>query len=120
MMKNKYYVYALIDSSTDKPFYIGKGSGNRMYYHEKAVKLGTIPSNNRHLFYKIKKLIREDIGISYVKFNENMEEQLALDYEEKMIEKFGIDNLCNIIIKGRATDYTKPHKTGGFKKGCTP
>lgn len=31
---NGFYVYALIDPRDDKVFYIGKGSGNRVFFHE--------------------------------------------------------------------------------------
>ena len=30
-----YYIYKLIDPRTGKPFYIGKGKGNRLHQHEK-------------------------------------------------------------------------------------
>lgn len=33
MNQNKFYVYALSDPINRKPFYIGKGSGNRAYQH---------------------------------------------------------------------------------------
>ncbi len=29
----KYYVYLLIDPRDDKIFYVGKGYGNRVFYH---------------------------------------------------------------------------------------
>ena len=36
--ENKYYVYALIDPINRLPFYIGKGCGNRAWYHLKNEK----------------------------------------------------------------------------------
>lgn len=34
MHKKQYYVYQLIDPRDNKPFYIGKGKGSRMFAHE--------------------------------------------------------------------------------------
>jgi len=36
----KWYVYALCDPRTNKPFYIGKGTGNRSGQHERDVRNG--------------------------------------------------------------------------------
>lgn len=36
-MKKKYYVYYLIDSRTNKVFYVGNGYKNRMFEHENNV-----------------------------------------------------------------------------------
>ncbi len=33
--KRKYYVYGLLDPSTFRPFYVGKGCGNRVFEHAK-------------------------------------------------------------------------------------
>ena len=55
---NKYYTYQLVDSSDDQTFYVGKGCENRMFKHEKDVRLGKIPNKtNYKLYHKIKKLI---------------------------------------------------------------
>ena len=57
-MKNvEYYVYILKNSETDNPFYVGKGNGSRMYYHENTVKTGK-ELKNKHLYF-----IRNVVGM---------------------------------------------------------
>jgi len=93
---NKYYAYQLVDSSDGKTFYVGKGCKNRMYKHEKDVRLGKIPNKtNYKLYYKIKKLIDENVPILYEKLTENVNELEALALESAFIEYYGIENLCN-------------------------
>jgi len=106
-MKNvEYYVYILKNSETDNPFYVGKGNGSRMYYHENIVKAGK-KLNNRHLYYKIIKILESGYKIKYEILYKTTDEELAYKVEEKKIEELGIDNLCNLTYGGngcRSTD----------------
>ena len=90
-----FYVYGLIDSSTDTCFYVGKGSNSRMYYHVQKVKRGDTTSNP-HLDRKIAKLLSENTEIQYVKFHDNIEvESDAYQLEEDKTREIGLEHLCN-------------------------
>jgi len=104
-MNNIFYVYCLIDSKTNMPFYIGKGHGNRMYNHEKSVEKSKIPNNNKYLFNKIKKIKNSGYNILYKKILENVDESTALKEEISQIKFFGRNNmgtgiLCNLTDGG--------------------
>ena len=105
-VNNIYYVYALIDSSTNTSFYIGKGKNNRMYDHVKHTKSGKISNNNRHLFNKINKLLKNDIDIKHIKLHENIEEREALRLESMTIKDIGLDKLCNMKSDGVYIEYS--------------
>lgn len=84
MLENKYYVYELIDPRTDKPFYIGKGSGERIsnYFRE-------YPKVNQQT-----KVVLEEIALSgqSLKVNiisESLSEADAIDTEKILIKKYG-------------------------------
>ena len=48
---NGYYVYALVDPRDDKVFYIGKGTGNRVFSHE--MESGKSPKSEKKKLQKI-------------------------------------------------------------------
>lgn len=96
-----FYVYGLIDSSTGECFYVGKGSNDRMYVHVQKVKRGETTSNP-HLDRKIAKLLRSEIEIDYVKFHDNIDNEMeAYALEESKTHEIGIENLCNVWYGGK-------------------
>ncbi|MCK9369704.1 hypothetical protein M0R04_07330 [Candidatus Dojkabacteria bacterium] len=115
----QFYAYKLIDSLTGLPFYIGKGTGDRMYnheqYHTKVYKTAT--HNNTLLKNKIKKLLRNSGTVRYQKFNCKSEEQAFL-IEKALIHKYGRRNiktgiLCNMTDGGEGVSghvRTEQHK----------
>jgi len=88
-MEHRFYVYHLIDPSTNEIFYVGKGNRRRMYDHEKDVIKGKYPNNNRHLYYKIKKILKSEKKIIYFKPVDNVDEITALIKESEEIKKLG-------------------------------
>ncbi len=115
----QFYAYKLIDSLTGLPFYIGKGTGNRMYsheqYHTKIYKTAT--HNNTLLKNKIKKLLRNGGAVRYQKYSCKSEEQAFL-IEKALIHKYGRRNiktgiLCNMTSGGEGVSghiHTEQHK----------
>ena len=96
----KYYVYTL--SYNGEIFYVGKGTGLRMFIHEKRARKGIKSNNNTSLFEKIQLIIESRDNIEYNKIFETDDECEAYKFEVEVIEKIGLDNLCNLT-----KDWTK-------------
>lgn len=93
-----FYVYALIHPKTNKPFYIGKGSGNRVLTHEKF----TSNCNNTHKDRVIKKILKKYGSVPFKILEDNiLVEDDAYAIEEKIIADIGIENLTNICESRR-------------------
>ena len=81
-----YYVYALIDPRTRKPFYVGKGKGNRCLWHYTDKSL----TENNKKTAKIKKLKSLGYEPMIEFYAQNIEdEDLAYKIERHYIEKYG-------------------------------
>jgi len=105
MKENKYYVYAYLDPNISgrfeyldtcflfKPFYIGKGSKNRLFQHLKDAKSKYYKKSERHHY--INKL---DTKPYIIKIKDSLTELQAFDLEEKYIETIGLDNLTNLVV----------------------
>lgn len=100
-----FYVYELRDPDTLLPFYVGKGSGGRMYIHERAVRNWTNPlmkSYNNHLYNKIKKILDNGKRVIPQKLFETEDEEAAFEKERVLIEEYRKAGLilCNVLDGG--------------------
>lgn len=103
MANKNYYVYLLIDSSTNIPFYVGKGTSNRMKQHERDAVNETYP-NHRSVHAKIRKMLSTNVPIKYEQHCCNNENE-AFELECKLITHHGRKDLktgplCNLTDGG--------------------
>lgn len=105
----QYYTYTLINSLDNQPFYVGKGSGSRMYQHLREAERDGIVKRSVH--YKILSIINQNGHIVYNKNNWDTEDQ-AFDEEKRLIALYGRKDLhtgllCN-LTKGGEGVRTSP------------
>jgi hypothetical protein len=95
MSGKTFYVYELIDPRNLLPFYIGKGTGKRMYQHVAMAK------SNQRMNPKLKLRIMElDGNVLYNKIIETTSEFEAFRKEAELIEHYELENLCNVCKAG--------------------
>lgn len=78
-----FYVYALIDPRTGKPFYIGKGCGNRIFAHAKDALLNPDSSDKLDTIREITEL---GLGVESVIVQHGLTEGTAFAVEAALID----------------------------------
>ena len=63
IQKLQYYVYALIDSRNNKPFYLGKGKNNRVFDHIECALENPIASDK---YEKIREVVNAGSNIKHI------------------------------------------------------
>ena len=85
MPQNPFYVYALKDprQKPAKPFYIGKGTGNRAWEHQ-------LQPDDSEKGEVIKAIQGEGLKVLHTVLADNLTEEQALKLEAELIAAFGI------------------------------
>ena len=85
MPQNPFYVYALKDprQKPAKPFYIGKGTGNRAWEHQ-------VQPDDSEKGKVIKEIQGEGLKVLHTVLADNLTEEQALKLEAELIAAFGI------------------------------
>lgn len=100
-----YYVYGLIDPRTKKIFYIGKGTGQRVFEHEKE-SLGS-PNSEKLKLKTIAQIKREGLEVKKIIINCNLSEAEAFAAEAALINAFNYVSdigLTNIVAGHHFTE----------------
>lgn len=112
--KYKFYVYVLIDPRNNNIFYIGKGTKNRIDQHEQESKKGVCS----YKCNKIRSIEQSGFNIIKYKIAGFNDEKEAYDYETKIIDDYGLENLTNVMRGGRGawTKRVNEYKSSKKKK----
>lgn len=95
-----FYVYTLSDPLTNKVFYVGKGTGNRVFAH--AHEAIESPSEADKIG-KIREILARGQAVRYEIARHGMTEAEALEVESALIDFIGLADLTNQIA-GRHMD----------------
>ena len=96
-----YYVYLLRDPKTHKVFYVGKGTGNRIFAHINSAISSPLDSDKLD---KIRSIQSKGLQVRHSIIRHGLTEKEALEIEASLIDFIGLEGLTN-IKSGHHSDY---------------
>ena len=98
---NGYYVYALVDPRDDKVFYIGKGTGNRVFSHE--MESGKSPKSEKKKLQKIRNIEKDGFSVKRLIVNWGLSENEAFVAEATLINL--LNRLPDILLTNEVSGH---------------
>ena len=92
--KLDYYVYLLIDPENNQVFYIGKGTGNRIFAHINAAIADETPSDKLD---KIRSVRANGLEVKHIIHRHGLTEKEAFEVEAALIDFIGLSGLTNQV-----------------------
>ena len=104
----KYYVYQYLDPRDNSVIYIGKGTGQRKFFHLKFAKSSNVLKDGHNKFFinTLRKILKENLEPKIEVVGTDLSEDAALKLEELLIKKHGRKlydeggTLLNILLGG--------------------
>ncbi|HTD98440.1 MAG TPA: hypothetical protein VK668_04105 [Mucilaginibacter sp.] len=90
-----YYVYILKDPRDNSIFYVGKGTGNRIFNHINRG-LENVTSNDK--LDLINSILNSGFQVDHYILRHNLTEDLAFEIESTCIDLLGLENLTNEVL----------------------
>ena len=96
--KLQFYVYVLADPQTKRPFYVGKGQGNRIFTHlNQAIRSprpSELPSDK---LKKIRSIRSKGMQVKTTVVRHGLTQEEALEVEASLIDFIGLPDLANLV-----------------------
>lgn len=96
-----YYVYLLIDPETNKVFYVGKGTGNRIFAHINSAISSPLESDKLD---KIRLINSKGLHVKHFIVRHGLTEKEAFEVEAALIDYIDIRDLTNVVAGHHSYD----------------
>lgn len=104
--KLKTYVYRLIDPRNGETFYVGKGTGNRVFAHVRGA-AGLEEGNLDNKLKRIHQIRLANLKVGHVIHRHGMDEKTAFEVEAALIDAY--PGLTNVVGGFAGNDYGAMH-----------